>query len=48
MLGLEELINVEVGTAIFVIIIGMVYGSFLNVLIARIPNDENVAFPASH
>jgi len=32
----------------FVIIIGLIYGSFLNVLIARIPNDENVAFPASH
>lgn len=32
----------------FIILIGLVFGSFLNVLIARIPNDENVAFPASH
>jgi leader peptidase (prepilin peptidase)/N-methyltransferase len=29
-------------------IIGLVFGSFLNVLISRIPKDENVAFPASH
>lgn len=32
----------------FIILLGLVFGSFLNVLIARIPNDENVAFPASH
>ena len=32
----------------FVIIVGLVFGSFLNVLISRIPKDENVAFPASH
>ena len=32
----------------FIILIGLVFGSFLNVLIARIPKDENVAFPASH
>lgn len=32
----------------FVVVIGLVFGSFLNVLIARIPKDENVAFPASH
>jgi len=30
------------------ILFGLVFGSFLNVLIARIPKDENVAFPASH
>ncbi|PHR56545.1 MAG: prepilin peptidase [Arcobacter sp.] len=48
MFGLEDLTAVQTSTAIFVIIIGLVYGSFLNVLIARIPNDENVAFPASH
>ncbi len=35
-------------TFTFVLIIGLVFGSFLNVLIARIPKDENVAFPASH
>jgi len=32
----------------FVVIIGLVFGSFLNVLIARIPKGESVAFPASH
>ena len=32
----------------FIVLIGLVYGSFLNVLISRIPKDENVAFPASH
>ncbi|MDF1879790.1 prepilin peptidase [Sulfurimonas sp. MAG313] len=35
-------------TLAFVILIGLVFGSFLNVLIARIPHNENVAFPASH
>jgi len=30
------------------ILFGLIFGSFLNVLIARIPKDENVAFPASH
>ncbi len=32
----------------FVVIFGLIFGSFLNVLISRIPKDENVAFPASH
>jgi leader peptidase (prepilin peptidase)/N-methyltransferase len=32
---------------IFIFIVGMVMGSFLNVLIYRIPNNENIAFPAS-
>ena len=32
----------------FIILVGLVFGSFLNVLIARIPKEENVAFPASH
>jgi leader peptidase (prepilin peptidase)/N-methyltransferase len=27
---------------------GTLFGSFLNVLILRIPRDENIAFPASH
>lgn len=35
-------------TLVFIVLIGLVYGSFLNVLISRIPKDENVAFPASH
>lgn len=29
-------------------VLGLVFGSFLNVLIVRIPNDQNIAFPASH
>lgn len=32
----------------FIVVFGLVFGSFLNVLISRIPKDENVAFPASH
>jgi leader peptidase (prepilin peptidase)/N-methyltransferase len=32
----------------FVIIFGIVFGSFLNVLIYRIPNKMNIAFPNSH
>ena len=35
-------------TYLFIFIIGAVIGSFLNVLIVRIPKNENVAFPASH
>jgi len=46
--GIEVLSAAYIGTGVFVLIIGLVFGSFLNVLIARIPNDENVAFPASH
>lgn len=33
---------------LFIFILGALIGSFLNVLIIRIPKDENVAFPASH
>ena len=28
--------------------LGLAVGSFLNVVIYRIPKDENIAFPASH
>lgn len=35
-------------TYLFVFVIGTIIGSFLNVLIVRIPKEENVAFPASH
>jgi len=30
------------------LIIGLLFGSFLNVVILRIPNDESVVFGASH
>ncbi len=33
---------------VFIFIFGTAIGSFLNVLILRIPRDESVSFPASH
>lgn len=33
---------------IFIFIIGLIIGSFLNVLIYRIPRRESIVFPASH
>ena len=33
---------------LFALLIGLAVGSFLNVLILRIPKGENIAFPASH
>jgi len=38
----------ELYIAIFVFIFGIMIGSFLNVLIYRLPKGENIAFPASH
>ena len=32
----------------FAILTGLIFGSFLNVLIVRIPKEENIAFPSSH
>lgn len=39
---------IEIAQLLFVFVMGAVIGSFLNVLIVRIPKDENIAFPASH
>ena len=33
---------------LFIFILGLLIGSFFNVLIIRIPKEENIAFPASH
>ncbi len=33
---------------VFVAIFGVLFGSFLNVVILRIPRDESVSFPSSH
>ncbi|WP_456453236.1 prepilin peptidase [Hydrogenimonas sp.] len=35
-------------TLLFALFVGLAIGSFLNVLIVRIPKGENVAFPPSH
>ncbi len=32
----------------FVSLTGLIFGSFLNVLIYRVPKNENIAYPASH
>jgi len=34
--------------SLFALLIGLAIGSFLNVLIVRIPKGENIAFPPSH
>lgn len=34
--------------AVFVLIIGLIIGSFLNVCIYRIPKEESISFPPSH
>lgn len=38
----------QIGMIGIVFIFGTLFGSFLNVVIYRIPKDENIAFPASH
>ncbi len=35
-------------TYLFIFVVGTIIGSFLNVLIVRIPKEESIAFPASH
>ncbi len=39
------MIEIKIGTMVF--IFGIMIGSFLNVVIYRIPNNESIAFPAS-
>lgn len=38
----------QIGMMGIVFIFGTLFGSFLNVVIYRIPKDESIAFPASH
>ena len=38
----------EALTVIFVFIVGLVFGSFLNVCISRLPRHESIVHPASH
>ena len=40
--------SIEVLTAIMVFIIGLVFGSFYNVVGYRLPNGMSIAFPQSH
>ncbi len=40
--------GVEIVALLFAFVAGSVIGSFLNVLIVRIPKGENIAYPASH
>jgi leader peptidase (prepilin peptidase)/N-methyltransferase len=43
---MEHVLNYFLGGAIFVF--GLIIGSFLNVVIARVPDRENIVFPGSH
>ena len=38
---------IEIGIGLMVFVLGIMIGSFLNVVIYRIPNDESIVFPAS-
>ncbi|MHB0992993.1 MAG: prepilin peptidase [Sulfurovum sp.] len=38
---------IEIAIGLMVFILGIMIGSFLNVVIYRIPNDESIVFPAS-
>lgn len=40
--------SIELYYGLLVTLFGLLFGSFLNVLILRIPKEQNIAFPASH
>lgn len=40
--------NIEIATGIMIFIIGMIFGSFYNVVGYRLPNNMSIVFPSSH
>lgn len=40
--------SIEIATGIMVFIVGMIFGSFYNVVGYRLPNGMSIAFPSSH
>ena len=44
---LEDKMNIELLNSIFIFIIGMVLGSFYNVVGYRLPNNMSIVFPNS-
>lgn len=40
--------SIEIATGIMVFIVGMIFGSFYNVVGYRLPNEMSIAFPSSH
>ena len=44
----KRVLNVNLFIEIFVVLLGLAFGSFLNVCIARLPRHESIAQPPSH
>ncbi|HIU40836.1 MAG TPA: prepilin peptidase, partial [Candidatus Aphodocola excrementigallinarum] len=40
--------NIEIFNCIMIFIIGLIFGSFYNVVGYRLPNNMSIVFPASH
>lgn len=40
--------SIKIATGIMVFIVGMIFGSFYNVVGYRLPNEMSIAFPSSH
>ncbi len=40
--------EVQIACAIFTFLLGLAFGSFLNVVLTRLPNDESIVHPGSH